>query len=95
MLDAWQRGRPEPRAVLAGDLNASAGHPGFRGLLRTMDDAGEASGRWLVRTWPHGRRVPPFVALDHVLTRGLAVESFEAVRVPGSDHDAILVDLVW
>lgn len=30
-----------------------------------------------------------------VLTRGLAVESFEAVRVPGSDHDAILVDLVW
>ena len=61
MLDAWQRGRPEPRAVLAGDLNASAGHPGF----------------------------------DHVLTRGLAVESFEAVRVPGSDHDAILVDLVW
>ena len=31
----------------------------------------------------------------HVLTRGLAVEHVDTVRVPGSDHDAILVDLVW
>ena len=28
--------------------------PRLPGLLRTMDDAGEASGCWLVRTWPHG-----------------------------------------
>lgn len=94
-LDRWQRERPEPRLVLAGDFNASAGHPGFRALLRTLDDAAGASGRPLVRTWPHGRRVPPFVALDHVLTRGLAVDGYETVRVPGSDHDAVLVGLVW
>lgn len=31
----------------------------------------------------------------HVLTRGPAVEHVDTVRVPGSDHDAILVDLVW
>lgn len=94
-LDTWQEGRPEERLVLAGDFNASAGHPGFRALLDDLDDAGEAAGHPLVRTWPHGRRVPPFVALDHVLTRGLAVADFETVRVPGTDHEAVLAELVW
>lgn len=94
-LDTWQEGRPEERLVLAGDFNASVGHPGFRALLDDLDDAGEAAGRPLVRTWPHGRRVPPFVALDHVLTRGLAVADFETVRVSGTDHEAVLAELVW
>jgi endonuclease/exonuclease/phosphatase (EEP) superfamily protein YafD len=93
-LSRWAERTPG-LLVVAGDFNASVDHPGMRELLGAgLRDAHEVAGAGRARTWPNGRSVPPFVHIDHVLVRGLDVESAEAVRIPGSDHDAVVVHLV-
>lgn len=83
-------------AVAAGDFNADRGHASFRALLHGgVRDAHEERGRGLVRTWPAAH---PFLHLDHVLVRdgagaGIAVCGIREVRLPGSDHLALVVDL--
>lgn len=89
-LERWQRAQPadEP-LVMAGDFNASSSHPAFRRTADGMTDALPATGAGWVRTWPREERVPPFVAIDHVLVRGLKVVDAGTLRVPGSDHDGV------
>ncbi|WP_347352130.1 endonuclease/exonuclease/phosphatase family protein [Intrasporangium sp.] len=91
-LEHWKQGVPAgERLVLTGDFNASFGHPGFRALASGLVDAQRAAGLGWVRTWPVvGQRWPPFVALDHVLSRGLSVIDAGQVAFHGSDHF-----LVW
>jgi endonuclease/exonuclease/phosphatase (EEP) superfamily protein YafD len=91
-LDRWKEGLPEDEAlVIAGDFNASAGNPAFRRVASGLVDAQTAAGLGWIRTWPVvGQRVPPFVALDHVLSRGLSVVDAGQVAFHGSDHF-----LVW
>ncbi|MED7926089.1 endonuclease/exonuclease/phosphatase family protein [Nonomuraea sp. LP-02] len=83
-----------PPRILAGDFNATLDHAVFRGLLDTgYTDAAAATGQGLVPTWPM-RRLPPLVAIDHVLTDDRA--GAVAVRIhdlPGSDHRALFADL--
>ncbi|MFG2077078.1 endonuclease/exonuclease/phosphatase family protein [Nonomuraea maritima] len=84
-----------PPRVLAGDFNATLDHAVFRRLLATgYTDAADSTGQALVPTWPHGRSLPPLVAIDHVLTDAragaVAVRVFD---VPGSDHRALFADL--
>ena len=93
-LSRWAEQTPGP-LVVAGDFNASVDHPGMRQLLAAgLRDAHETAGAGRPTTWPNGRSVPPFVHLDHVLVRGLDVESVEDFRIPGTDHDAVVVHLV-
>lgn len=91
-LDRWKQDVPTgDRVVLAGTFNASFGQPGFRQLADGLDDAQRAAGLGWVRTWPVvGRRWPPYVAPDHVLSRGLGVVDAGQVAFHGSDHM-----LVW
>ncbi|MDN5794247.1 MAG: endonuclease/exonuclease/phosphatase family protein [Intrasporangium sp.] len=91
-LNRWKQNVPAgDRLVLAGVFNASFGHPAFRRLADGLVDAQRAAGLGWVRTWPVvGRRWPPFVALDHVLSRGLSVVDAGQVAFHGSDHF-----LVW
>ncbi|MFB9205632.1 endonuclease/exonuclease/phosphatase family protein [Nonomuraea spiralis] len=80
--------------ILAGDFNATLDHAVFRRLLGTgYADAAAATGKGLVPTWPM-RRIPPLVAIDHVLTdgRGRAVDT-RILDLPGSDHRALFADL--
>ncbi|NUW36235.1 endonuclease/exonuclease/phosphatase family protein [Nonomuraea sp. SMC257] len=88
---------PSPRVtrVLAGDFNASLDHRAFRDLLaRGYLDAAEETGEGLVPTWPNGRAVPPFIAIDHVLVdRRAAVGRTEILDVPGTDHRGVLAEL--
>ena len=94
-LEGEVRGTALP-VVVAGDLNADRDHAPFRRLLDTgLRDAHDERGRGLARTWPAAR---PVLQLDHVLVRDgqgarLAVLDVEEVRVPGSDHRAVLADL--
>ena len=82
--------------VVAGDLNADRDHAPFRALLRAgLRDAHDERGRGLARTWPAGRAL---LHLDHVLVRDgrgarLRVRDVREVRVPGSDHLAVLADV--
>ena len=91
-LQRWKDDVPTgERLVIAGDFNASFGQPAFRDLADGLVDAQRAAGEGWVRTWPVvGRRMPPFVALDHLLSRGLGVVDAGQVAFHGSDHM-----LVW
>lgn len=78
---AWAAGLPGP-LVLTGDLNLPGGLPrrltGWTSLVSA-------------RTFPAAR---PRLQLDHVLSREpLDVDSARAVRVGGSDHQGLVVDL--
>jgi endonuclease/exonuclease/phosphatase (EEP) superfamily protein YafD len=93
-LTTWSQ-RTRGPLIMAGDFNASVDHPSMRQLLASgLRDAHEVAGAGRPRTWPNGRAVPAFVHLDHVLVRGIDVQSAQEVRLPGTDHDAIIVDLV-
>jgi endonuclease/exonuclease/phosphatase (EEP) superfamily protein YafD len=103
--EQWQRelaGLPdtEPRTpprVLAGDFNGTLDHAAVRRVLAGggYADAADEVGEGLVNTWPADRRLPPLVALDHVLVdRRCPVDAFRAIDVPGTDHRAVLAQFV-
>ncbi|MCW2778587.1 MAG: hypothetical protein JWN17_2312 [Frankiales bacterium] len=89
------RSTPGP-VVVAGDLNADRDHAALRRVLGTgLRDAADERGHGVSRTWPAGH---PLLQLDHVLVRDgggtrLVVLDERAVRVPGTDHRAVLADL--
>ena len=82
--------------VVAGDFNASRDHQPFRDLLAAgfLDCADAARSRpWPGYTWPVRRTIPPIMRLDHVLVtrdRAVAVSEARIVRIPGTDHRAVL-----
>jgi hypothetical protein len=81
--------------VLAGDFNATLDHAALRAVLRRgYADAALVAGRGLAWTWRPLRLPAPRLALDHVLVDPrLAVTGVRLVRVRGSDHRAVVVDL--
>lgn len=82
--------------VLAGDFNSTLDHtPLRRKLGHGYEDAAEATGGGLQPTWPLGSQVPPFVTLDHVLAGGrIGIQDYRTFDVNGTDHRAILAQLV-
>jgi hypothetical protein len=82
--------------VLAGDFNATLDHAALRGVLATgYVDAAQRAGRGLAWTWRPLRLRFPRLSLDHVLIDPrIAVAAVDLVPVPGSDHRAVVVDLV-
>jgi len=82
--------------VLAGDFNATLDHDALRAVLRRgYLDAAWVTGRALAWTWRPLRLPFPRLALDHVLVDPrIAVTSIAFVPVQGSDHRAVVADLV-
>lgn len=82
--------------VLGADLNATWDMVAFRSFLGDgFGDAAELSGAGITATYPtdktvFGARLPPVLALDHVLVRGADVSSVRVVDLPGSDHRGLL-----
>jgi endonuclease/exonuclease/phosphatase (EEP) superfamily protein YafD len=82
--------------IVAGDFNASRDHQPFRDLLASgfADSADAARSRpWPGYTWPVRRTMPPIMRLDHVLVSSdlaAAVREARIVRIPGTDHRAVL-----
>jgi endonuclease/exonuclease/phosphatase (EEP) superfamily protein YafD len=103
-ISAWRRdlralppATPDgPLRILAGDFNATLDHAELRRLLDTgYEDAAAEVGAGLKGTWPHGRRFPPPVAIDHVLADArCGVRAFSVHAVAGADHRAVLAELV-
>lgn len=89
LADWREQQDPDVPLVLAGDFNSSQAHPAFRRVAAGMTDAQRATGAGWVRTWPQESRVPPFVALDHVLVRRIAVVDAGSTHIPGTDHAAV------
>lgn len=102
-VDTWRRElaalpRPEKDArlrILAGDFNASLDHAAFRTLVdHGYADAAEATGDGLVPTWSSWPTGPP-ITIDHIVAdERIAVSGFSVFDIPGSDHEAILAELV-
>ena len=85
-----------PVRILAGDFNATLDHSPLRKLIGTgYRDAAATVGRGLAPTWPEdGSRLPP-ITIDHVLVDERAgVASFRTKVIAGSDHKAIVADLL-
>ncbi|MGB6022552.1 MAG: endonuclease/exonuclease/phosphatase family protein [Ornithinimicrobium sp.] len=80
---------PDLDLVMAGDFNASSGHPAFRGLEQDLVDARRATDPGWVRTWPRTSVIPAFIDLDHVLVRGFDVVDAGQVEISGTDHSAV------
>jgi endonuclease/exonuclease/phosphatase (EEP) superfamily protein YafD len=73
--------------IVAGDLNSTTDMRPFRGLLRNgYRDAAEQSGAGIEPTFPANWRLPPFIAIDHILTRSCTATSLRTIKIPGSDH---------
>ncbi|HEV2777187.1 MAG TPA: endonuclease/exonuclease/phosphatase family protein [Solirubrobacteraceae bacterium] len=100
---AWRRALrnlPGPCAggvprVLLGDFNATLDHREMRRLLdRGYVDAAEATGDGLRMTWPTTADRPP-LTIDHVLFASpIRVRRFSLHNVAGSDHRALIAELV-
>jgi endonuclease/exonuclease/phosphatase (EEP) superfamily protein YafD len=86
-----------PPAMVVGDFNATPWHPPFRRLLDAgWRDAHHLAGRAFTNSWPTDRwLIPPLLRLDHALIDdSLAVSDVVDVRLPGSDHRGLVVDVV-
>jgi endonuclease/exonuclease/phosphatase (EEP) superfamily protein YafD len=85
---------PATRHVVCGDMNATPAWPAYRRLARSLSDGiAPATGRPR-RTWAPLRSGPRLLRIDHVFVSGVSVVAATALRVAGSDHHALVVDLV-
>jgi endonuclease/exonuclease/phosphatase family metal-dependent hydrolase len=82
--------------ILAGDFNATLDHAELRRLIDTgYEDAAATVGEGLKPTWPHGRRIPPPVTIDHVLADArCGVRDVTIHTIGGTDHRAVFAELV-
>lgn len=80
--------------IVAGDFNSTPDMRQFRDLLTNgYQDAVEQTGSGFAPTFPSRDGFPPLLTIDHVLTRNSAASSIRTVRVPGSDHRALLATI--
>ncbi|MCW2685856.1 MAG: hypothetical protein JWR37_746 [Mycobacterium sp.] len=81
--------------IVAGDLNSTTDMRPFRGLLRNgYRDAAEQSGAGIEPTFPADWRLPPFLAIDHILTRNCTATSLRTMKIAGSDHRGLVATVM-
>jgi endonuclease/exonuclease/phosphatase (EEP) superfamily protein YafD len=82
--------------IVGGDFNATIDMLPFRDLLTNgYRDAAEQAGAGRELTYPaNRRRLPPFMGLDHFLTRDCTATTTRTVEIPGSDHLAVLATIM-
>ena len=87
-----------PAAVraLVGDFNASPIWPLYRRIARQLrDGAAEVAKRErraVEATWGPTPDSPRLIRIDHAFVRGLEIERFRVLSIPGSDHSGILME---
>jgi endonuclease/exonuclease/phosphatase (EEP) superfamily protein YafD len=91
-LDSFAATAGPAAVIIGGDYNSTPDMRQFRDLLTNgYRDAVEQSGSGFAPTFPSNRRIPPMITIDHVLTRNATASSVRTIKVPGSDHRALLV----
>ncbi len=84
--------------VVVGDLNAPVTTVRYRRFVRDagLRECTDELGLGAPGTWSpviNGDWAP--LMIDHALTRDARCESFDAPRIPGSDHRALIAVLTW
>ncbi|MEA1903214.1 MAG: endonuclease/exonuclease/phosphatase family protein [Actinomycetota bacterium] len=84
--------------VVAGDLNASPRWPAYRQLAARLTDLPAAFASTQdsrpERTWGWRPGWPRMLRIDHVFGSSVDPVAVSVVPIEGSDHDAVVVDLV-
>ena len=98
-LDAWVDDNVgEASFVLAGDLNASPRWPAYRRLAERWEDlavqAAQSAGTRPELTWGWRPGWPRMLRIDHAFGSGVRGVGTTVEPVRGSDHAALVVDLV-
>lgn len=77
--------------IVAADFNSTTDMRPFRALLGNgYRDAAEQAGAGIKPTFPADSRLPPYLAIDHILTRRCTGTSVRTLTVPGSDHRGLV-----
>jgi endonuclease/exonuclease/phosphatase (EEP) superfamily protein YafD len=93
-LDNFARIAGPAAVIIGGDYNSTPDMRQFRDLLTNgYRDAVEQSGSGFAPTFPSNRKFPPVITIDHVLTRNAAAASVRTIKVPGTDHRALLATI--
>jgi endonuclease/exonuclease/phosphatase (EEP) superfamily protein YafD len=81
--------------LAAADLNSTTDMRPFRTLLNDgYRDAAEQSGSGIQPTFPSDSRLPPLIAIDHILTRNCTATSLRTIRLSGSDHRGLVATVM-
>ena len=83
--------------VVVGDFNSTPLWPLYRRMRGLMEDAAvvvaRREGARPRRTWGPRPWAPRVLRIDHGFVSGVAPEGFQVVRIPGSDHSAVVLDV--
>ncbi len=95
-LEGFVDASPSDARAVVGDYNAAPGWPLYRRMARLFDDAAilsaRSEGRDVEPTWGPTPESPRLFRIDHAMAKGLEVDGFRVVDIPGSDHSGILFD---
>ena len=79
--------------AIVGDLNASPAWPAYRQLIRVLRDGVHDTGT-THRTWGPTWWAPRLLRIDHALVRGgVSVAAADTVRIRGTDHSGLVLDI--
>ncbi len=85
--------------VLVGDYNSSPAWPTYRMIKRHLRDGvkdwATRTGNRTRRTWSYTAGMPKLLRIDHIMVRGVELAGVQVVNIAGSDHRALVADLVW
>ena len=79
--------------VVLGDMNSSPAWRSYKRLAGQLQDAAVAAGT-ARRTWALFPRLPRMLRIDHAFVEGVVPLSTHTARIKGTDHSALLVDLL-
>jgi endonuclease/exonuclease/phosphatase (EEP) superfamily protein YafD len=84
--------------VLVGDYNSSPAWPAYRMIREHLRDgvkdwAIRTSNR-TARTWSYTAGMPKLLRIDHIMVRGVELTGVQVINIAGSDHRALVADLV-
>lgn len=95
-LERYFADHPSDARLMVGDYNATPHWPVYRRMARIFSDGAiqcaQREGRAVEPTWgptPESRRL---LRIDHAMVRGVEVENFRVIDIPGSDHSGLLFD---
>jgi endonuclease/exonuclease/phosphatase (EEP) superfamily protein YafD len=95
-LDRFLAENPSDTRAIVGDYNATPHWPLYQRYARRFSDgaihAAQQEGRTVQATWGPRPGSARLLRIDHAMVRGLDVESFRVVEIPGSDHSGLVFD---
>lgn len=94
-ITTWHEEATDLPLIIAGDFNASNGHPVYRRLAADLTDTAVVAGPLPQPTWPVHEWIPPFTALDHILVRDLKPVNWYTFQVDDTDHLGIVTGIIF